>query len=152
MWFLLRMTLWLGVVLVLLPSGGSRPVPKSQVSTSEVFSAAKVVLGDIQHFCERQPEACVVGSQATVTLGQRAQAGAKILYEFLSVQFGSEETGPLRITGSLPIPTKRPSQHTLRPADFVPPWRGPQPSDTLRDKRAGTGLPPVVVSTGGQRP
>jgi hypothetical protein len=35
MWFLLRMTFWLGLVLVLLPSVGSQPVPKSQVSASE---------------------------------------------------------------------------------------------------------------------
>ena len=27
MWFLLRLTFWLGVILVLLPSGGSQPVP-----------------------------------------------------------------------------------------------------------------------------
>ena len=128
MWFLLRMILWLCIVLVLLPSIGSQSVPKSQVSASEALRAAKVVATDIQHFCERQREACVVGSQATVTLGQRAQAGAKMLYEFLSEQFDLKE--------SRPVPTT--SAQTLRPADLVPPWRDLQPVDTL-EKHPGEG-------------
>jgi Family of unknown function (DUF5330) len=115
MWFLLRMTFWLGVVLVLLPNVGSQPVPKSQVNASEAFWAAKVVVADIQHFCERQREACIVGSQATVTLGQRAQAGAKMLYEFLSEQFASDDTRPGRTTDFVPVPRARPSRHTLQP-------------------------------------
>jgi hypothetical protein len=132
MWFVLRITFWLGVVLVLLPNGGSQPVPKSQVSASEAFSAAKGAVADIQHFCERQREACVVGSQATVTLGQRARVGAKMLYEFLSEQFGSDEPKPMQAKESVPVPPARPLQHTLRPVDLAPPWRGPQPTDTPR--------------------
>ena len=92
MWFLLRMTFWLGLVLVLLPSVGSQPVPKSQVSVSEAFSATKGAVTDVQNFCERQKETCAVGSQAAITLGQRAQAGAKMLYELLSEQFGSDKS------------------------------------------------------------
>jgi hypothetical protein len=131
MWFLLRMILWLGIVLVLLPSVGSQSVPKSQVSASEALRAAKVVATDIQHFCERQREACVVGSQATVTLGQRAQAGAKMLYEFLSEQFDLKESRPAPTTNAVPTrPLGLPAQ-TLRPADLVPPWRDPQPVETL---------------------
>jgi len=138
MWFLLRIMFWLGVVLILLPSAGSQPVPTSQVGTGEVFLAAKAVIADIQHFCERQPEACVAGSQATVTLGQRAQVGAKMLYEFLSEQFGTDESGSARATGSVPVRPARPSHHTLGPADLVPPWRGPQLPP--RDERSGSAL------------
>ena len=124
MWFLLRMTFWVGIVLVYLPNVSSQPLPKSQVSSSEAFRAAKVAVADIQHFCERQREACVVGSQASVTLGQRALAGAKMLYEFLNKQFESGESGPLRTTRFVPVPRARPSHHTLQPADLIPPWRG----------------------------
>ena len=134
MWFLLRMIFWLGIVLILLPSAGSQSVPKSQVSTSEALWAAKVVAGDIQHFCERQREACVVGSQATVTLGQRARVGAKILYEFLSEQFGSNEFIPIPTTDLVPLPPIRPSSQTLRPADLVPSWRAPQQIETPLEK------------------
>jgi len=127
MWFLLRVTFWLGLVLVLLPSGGSQPVPPSQVSAGEAFSAAKAAVADMQQFCERQRGVCEVGSQAAATLGQRAQAGAKMLYEFLHEQFGHDEARNMRTTGSVPVPVARPSQHTLRPADLAPAWRGPQP-------------------------
>jgi hypothetical protein len=129
MWFLLRVAFWLGLVLVLLPSGGSQPAPSTQVSAGEAFSAAKAAVSDVQHFCERQRDVCVVGSQAATTLGQRAQAGAKMLYEFLHAQFGgSESTSTRTTTGSVPLPVARPSQHTLRPADLTPGWRDPQPT------------------------
>jgi Family of unknown function (DUF5330) len=139
MWFLLRMTFWLGVVLVLLPNVGWQSVPKSQINASEALLAAKDIVTDIQHICERQREACAVGSQTTVTLGQRAQVGAKILYEFLSEQFGSYGRRPEQITASPPIPPRTPLQDTLRPADLVPPWRAPQPVDNEHDKRPAKG-------------
>ena len=133
--FLLRMAFWLGVVLVLLPSGGSQPVPQSQVSAGEAFSAAKVAFTDIQHFCDRQPDVCVVGSQTATTLGQRAQAGAKILYEFLNEKFGSEEPTRATTTGSVPLPATRPSRQTLKPSDLTPAWRGAQPAKTAHNGR-----------------
>ena len=127
--FLLRVTFWLGVVLILLPSGGSQPLPKSQVSPGEAFSAASAAVSDMQKFCVRQPAVCEVGSQTAVTLGQRAQVGAKMLYEFLHERFGNDEAGAAQPTGSLPA---KPSQHTLRPDDLTPAWRGPQPRDNAR--------------------
>ena len=132
MWFLLRVAFWLGVVLVLLPSGGSQPLPKSQVSAGEAFSAAKAAVSDMQQFCARQRNVCEVGSQTAVTLGQRAQVGAKMLYEFLHERFGNDESAAVQSTGSVPPLTVKPSQHTLRPADLSPPWRGPQPRDNAR--------------------
>ena len=108
MWFLLRMTFWLAVVLVLLPTGGSQTAPKSQVSASEAFSAAGGAVTDFEHFCERQQEACVVGSRTAVTLGQRAQTGAKMFYEFLSKRLGSNEPKSARTTDSIPLPQRRP--------------------------------------------
>jgi Family of unknown function (DUF5330) len=134
MWFLLRMTFWLGVVLVLLPNVGSQSVPKSQINATEALMAAKDFVTDIQQICERQREACAVGSQTTLTLGQRAQVGAKILYEFLSDQFGSHGRGPEQITASVPIPLRAPSQDTLRPADLASPWRpAMSPTHTKRE-------------------
>ena len=131
--FLVRMTFWLGVVLILLPSGGSQPVPKSQVGVGDAFSAAKAAVSDMQQFCGRQPHVCEVGSQTAVTLGQRAQAGAKILYEFLQEQFGNDEpTSAVQSTGSVPPAPAKQSQHTLRPDDLSPPWRGPQAVDSAR--------------------
>ena len=107
MWFLLRMTFWLGLVLVLLPSVGSQPVPKSQVGVSEALSATKGAVTDLQNFCERQKETCAIGSQAAITIGQRAQAGAKMLYELLSERIGSDESRTER-KESIPLPPARP--------------------------------------------
>ena len=108
MWFLLRMTFWLAFVLVLLPTGGSQTAPKSQVSAGEAFGAARGAVTDFEHFCERQHEACVVGSRTAVTLGQRAQAGAKMLYEFLGERLGSNESRSARTTDTIPFPRPRP--------------------------------------------
>jgi len=132
MWFLLRVAFWLGVVLVLLPTGGSQPLPKSQVSAGEAFSAAKTAVSDMQQFCARQPTVCEVGSQTAVKLGQRAQVGAKMLYEFLQERFGSDESATTQSTGSVPLPTVKPSHHTLRPDDLSPSWRGPQARNNAR--------------------
>jgi hypothetical protein len=128
--FLLRVAFWLGVVLILLPSGGSQPLPKSQVSAGEALSAAQAAMSDMRQFCERQPAVCEVGSQTAVTLGQRAQVGAKMLYEFLNERFATDETAAAQPTGSLPA--AKPSQHTLSPADLSPPWRGPHPRENPR--------------------
>src|SRR5437660_2392370 len=92
--FLLRMAFWLTLVLALLPSGGSQPMPKVNVSAIDAMSAAKATVTDMGSFCERQPEACTVGSQTAVVIGQRAQAGAKMLYEYFSERFGPREAGP----------------------------------------------------------
>jgi hypothetical protein len=119
--FLLRLAFWLAVVLVLLPSAGSQPAPKSQVGATEAMSAAKAAMSDMRAFCDRQPEACVIGSQAAITIGHRAQAGAKMLYEFLNEQLGPQDTGAVNRK------IAPPSQHTLTHDDMAPPWRGPQP-------------------------
>lgn len=85
MFFLLRMAFWLGLVLVLLPRD---PAPDSekgpQVSASEAVLAATAAVSDMSQFCTRQPAACAVGGQAASVVGERAQAGAKKVYDFLT--------------------------------------------------------------------
>jgi hypothetical protein len=137
--FILRMTFWLGLVLAILPSAGSQPTPTLQVSTSDAMSAARATMADMRQFCERQHDACSVGTQAAVAIGHRVQAGAKMLYEFLNDQLGPgeagngaapTETGSVSASAavkSIPVPAARPSQNNLTPADFAPAWRGPQP-------------------------
>ena len=127
--FLLRIAFWLGVVLVLLPSASAEPTPKVQVGTVEAVSAARAAVSDLRRFCDRQPEACSIGSQAAVAIGHRAQAGAKMLYEFLHEQLGPAETGPATTASTAAIgkalPAALASQHTLTAEDIAPAWRGP---------------------------
>jgi hypothetical protein len=135
MFFLLRMAFWLGLVLILLPSGSSQQAPASEVGASDAISAASATVGDLRQFCTRQPDACTVGSQVATTLGYKAQAGAKMLYDFLTERLASKETGSIA-GGSASHSTKsamdkspldKASQNTLTPADLVPAWRGPTP-------------------------
>ncbi|MCC6776702.1 MAG: DUF5330 domain-containing protein [Hyphomicrobiales bacterium] len=126
--FLVRMAFWLTIILVLLPSGGSQSTSKTSVSAIDAVSAAAATVSDMRSFCERQPEACSVGSQAATVIGQRAQAGAKMLYDYLneprSADDGASHTASTAAK-PVPLPAARPSQHTLTPADLATPWRGP---------------------------
>jgi hypothetical protein len=126
MFFLIRMAFWLSIVLILLPSGSSQPgAPVSHVDASDAMSAASATVTDLRQYCSRQPEACSVGSQVAMTIGYKAQAGAKMLYEFLSEQLAPRETGSVAGgTGKADAATRE-SQNTLTPADRAPTWRGP---------------------------
>ncbi|GAA3855500.1 DUF5330 domain-containing protein [[Pseudomonas] carboxydohydrogena] len=85
MFFLLRMAFWLGLVLVLLPRDKAPDTDKGpQVSASEAVLAATAAVSDMSQFCTRQPAACAVGGQAATVVGERAQAGAKKVYDFLT--------------------------------------------------------------------
>jgi len=142
MFFLLRMAFWLGVVLILLPTGAAMRGPSGgEINASEAVSAASATLGDMRAFCSRQPDACVVGSQVATAVGYRAQAGAKMLYDFLSETLASHETGAPHRGGSAIANAKsaadrpfgdRASQSTLTPADLAPSWRGPSPHKDSR--------------------
>jgi hypothetical protein len=138
MFFLLRVAFWLTLVLALLPSGSSQPSAQaSQVGAADAVVAAGAAVSDMSNFCDRQPGACAVGAQAAVAIGQRAQAGAKMVYEFINDRIATTETGSVserRESASrpgasgVPLPvTNLTSQSTLKPSDLEPGWRGPLP-------------------------
>ena len=118
MFFLLRVAFWLSIVVVLLPAGPKTDPDAPAVSTFEAIGAAQAAIKDARGFCQREPEACAVGSQALQVFGQKAQNGARMLYEFLSSS-GETKDGP---TGS----TLRPGRDTLTADDRALPWHGPQ--------------------------
>jgi len=120
--FLLRAAFWLSVVVVLLPASPSAP-GASGPSATEAMSAANAAMSDMSHFCSRQPDACAVGSQALNQFGHKAQAGAKLLYEFLTDKLGAEASPSATPTRAAAHATKT-SQNSLTPADLVPAWRG----------------------------
>ncbi len=118
MFFLLRVAFWLSIVVLLLPApAGQRADPnKPQVSTLETLGAAKTALEDASGFCKRKPEACETGSHAMQAFGQKAQHGAKMLYDFLSDRFADAPKA---------APAGQPGRHTLTPADQAPAWSAP---------------------------
>jgi hypothetical protein len=96
MFFLLRMAFWLGLVLVLLPRDKTPESEKlPQLGTSEAVSAATAAVSDMSQFCKRQPAACEVGGQAATVIGQRAQAGARKLYQIITDKRSPDHTGSI---------------------------------------------------------
>ena len=122
MFFLLRIAFWLAVVCVLLPSGGTQPTaPESQITATEAVSLASATVTDMRGFCDRQPNACLVGGKLMVALGHKAEAGARTIYEFITAKVG-ETAEPAAKPAAKTVPvTERTG--TLSPADLQPGWR-----------------------------
>jgi Family of unknown function (DUF5330) len=140
MWFLIRVAFWLSIVIMLLPTGQSPVAAQGpQVAAADALSAASAAVTDMRNFCARQPEACAVGSQAATVFGHKAQASAKMIYEYLTEKVGPEGGAassagkPAAAAGQM---TERSSQNTLTPADRAPAWRGPPPRQELARRPA----------------
>src|SRR3954470_13367309 len=101
MFFLLRMTFWLGLVLVLLPREKTAETEKlPQLGASEAFSAATAAGSHLTNFCKRQRAACEVGGQAASVIGRRAQDGARRLYHMITDKRASDHTGSIGQTAN----------------------------------------------------
>ena len=145
MMFLLRTAFWMSVALALLPSF----VPKEaatvpvEVGAADAMTAATATFADLGGLCERRPDACAAGAQVATAFGQRTQAGAKILYDFVSDRLGKTERGPSNASGPAAntaveirsAEAARSSQHTLTASDLTPSWRGPPPRKEAAAKR-----------------
>ena len=123
--FFIKAAFWLTVVVLLLPSEPAKQGQTAQVSPLEALGAAQAAVEDASGFCERNPDACTIGSQAFQSFGEKAQYGAKLLYEFLSARF-TGEAAPVA-TGSIPAPHK-PGRHTLTQSALEPAWTGAEPN------------------------
>jgi hypothetical protein len=131
MFFLLRMTFWLGIVCVLLPGGGDNKAAP-QIDAASAVSAAGAAVSDMRGFCDRQPQACVVGGKVAVALGQKAEAGARTLFEMVSSQMKDGADKPASDAKLIPASTTG----TLTQADMAPNWHAPVPLPPRREARA----------------
>jgi hypothetical protein len=127
MFFLLRMVFWLGLVLVLLPREKTPESDKlPQLGASEAVSAATAAVSDVSQFCKRQPAACEVGGQAATMIGQRAQDGARKLYQIITDKRASDHTGSIGTLETADASVLQPAAHdTLTPDDLAAEWRPP---------------------------
>ena len=135
--FLLRMAFWLGLVLVLLPREKTSDSDKlPQVGASEAVSAATAAVSDMGQFCKRQPQACEVGGHAATVIGQRAQDGARKLYQIITDKKSDNKNTDGKNTDGKKAPDHTGSigggesadalqtaRNTLTPDDLVPEWR-----------------------------
>ena len=134
MFFLLRLVFWVGLVLVLLPRDKTPDSDKMpQIGASEAVSAATAAVSDMGQFCKRQPAACEVGGQAATVIGQRAQAGAKKLYQIItdkpdkSDKRSPDHTGSIGGMESTDAAQGEVARDTLTGDDMQIEWRGTSP-------------------------
>jgi len=133
MFFLLRVAFWLGIVCVLLPSLGSKSdAPETQIDPVQAVTLASAAVSDARGFCDRQPDACVVGGKVAVAISHKAEAGARTLFEFISSKL-SQQPQPAEKAAMKP----QPGQGTLTEADMAPAWHAPVPLPPRREARAG---------------
>ncbi|MBH5399608.1 DUF5330 domain-containing protein [Bradyrhizobium sp. CNPSo 4010] len=146
--FLLRITFWLGLVLVLLPRDKTPESEKlPQIGAADAVQAATAAVSDVTQFCKRQPAACEVGGQAATIIGQRAQDGAKKLYQIINDKKeqitndkndGSktdnnkkapDHTGSIALAGEADLAASEAPRDTLTQDDLALEWRGPGPAN-----------------------
>jgi hypothetical protein len=130
MMFLLRTAFWLAVMLALLPSFAPKAAAPAAtgMEATEAVTAASETLGDVFQFCSRQPNACAAGVHLASAIGQRAQAGAKMLYGMVGEKLAKSE-GAAEESASANASDVKVSQNTLTAADLVPAWRGQRHKD-----------------------
>lgn len=135
--FLLRITFWLGLVLVLLPRDKTpESVKAPQISATEAVQAATAAVSDMSQFCRRQPTACDVGGQAATMIGQRAQDGARKLYQMITDKEKKDQapadkktpdhTGSIGMADETDPPVAEAPRDTLSPDDLALQWHGPE--------------------------
>ncbi|QQO32206.1 DUF5330 domain-containing protein [Bradyrhizobium diazoefficiens] len=138
--FLLRITFWLGLVLVLLPRDKTPESDKlPQIGAADAVQAATAAVSDMSQFCKRQPAACEVGGQAATIIGQRAQDGAKKIYQIINDKKeqlekndktdktdkkAPDHTGSIAIAGEGDAAATEAPRDTLTQDDLALEWRG----------------------------
>jgi hypothetical protein len=151
MFFLLRMAFWLGVVCLLLPGSG----PKSsdpQIDATQAMTVASAAVSDARGFCGRQPDACVAGGKVAAAVGEKAEAGARTLFQFITARLAGKSTetdrsAAIMNTAQNDKPAARvvkvsdqTQRGTLTRSDMQPAWHAPVP---LPPKRERPGRPAV---------
>jgi len=133
MFFLLRMAFWLGVVCLLLPGTGPKS-PDGNIDATQALTVAGAAMSDARGFCGRQPDACVAGGKVAAALGERAEAGARTLYQFISARLAGKPADADKATAKLVrVSDQSQQQGTLTKTDMLPAWHAPVP---LPPKRA----------------
>lgn len=127
MFFLIRTAFWLGLVVMLLPTGPENQTDQIEpVSAGEAIGVIGATVHDLAGFCGRNPGTCATGSQAIRTFGEKAEYGARMLYSYLSElnEGGAEPVDVRAVTTDTIQPADPGGSDTLTAEDREPAWRG----------------------------
>jgi hypothetical protein len=139
MFFLLRMAFWLGLVCVLLPSGGPK-TSDAQIDPAQAITLASAAVSDARGFCDRRPQACVAGGEVVAAIGHKAEAGARTLYRFISAKLTDntvEKPAAAEVkllAKPAVVPAAAHGRGTLTSADLRPVYHAPVPLPPRREK------------------
>ena len=142
MFFLLRMGFWLTVVCVLLPGSGAKmTAADAQIDATQAVSLASAAVSDARGFCDRQPDACIVGGKVATAIGHKAEAGARTIYEFINAKLNDKSPSTDTVAKVVPVSATGTIGHgmpkgTLVPSDLQPAWHAPVPLPPRREARA----------------
>ncbi|MHB2265928.1 DUF5330 domain-containing protein [Aliihoeflea sp. PC F10.4] len=103
--FLFKSAFWLSIALLFIPLAPSGDTNEPQVGAVDAFFAARDAIGDVSGICERRPDVCEVGGALVGSLGMRAREGARMAYEALDGQFGSDTGKASRLAAPTPTPS-----------------------------------------------
>jgi Family of unknown function (DUF5330) len=102
MWFLLRATFWISLVLLLVPMDTGTVSKSHHVSPLEALGVAQAAMQDAKGFCERNPAACETGAAALVTVGEKARVGVRMLNTYLDENLPSDGQATARPAATNP--------------------------------------------------
>ena len=94
MWFLIRITFWFSMVLVMLPifdqDATDRLSKADGVEITDALGAAAGLISYAGDLCTQKPDVCIKGAETFSTLGGRAREGARVAYTYLDTQFADK--------------------------------------------------------------
>ena len=100
--FLIRMTFWFSLVLLLLPLDTGADGGEPAVNPIRAFLAAGEAVSDLAGMCERKPDVCETGASALHTIAGRAREGTRMVLRYVGEDEETVETDDETVTGSLP--------------------------------------------------
>jgi hypothetical protein len=106
MFRLLRTAFWLCIVILLLPGDPERREDAPSVTVLELMIAARDIVWDVSHLCERNPDLCETGGAVGQIIADKARYNIGQLTEYLA-----EDAAP--------------EADTLTAGDVAAPWQAP---------------------------
>jgi len=121
--FLIRMTFWVALAVLLLPT--------DQRQQARVYETAASAVERISTFCDRNPKICATGTQLWAGFVKKAEFGARMAFDLMNSRGrAGEEGAPDGQQASVKDKAERTispaARGTLRPDDLAPAWRGQQ--------------------------
>ena len=90
--FLIKVTFWLGLVLLFIPYGDGKGEQANSVGPLQVLHTTAEVARDFSGICERRPDTCQSGKAILKAIGARAREGARIAYNALDSKLADDNT------------------------------------------------------------